>query len=175
MKQKDYMAAAPHSAAIEVTGSSKVFWALVWLFEGQLIVFFSLRAPTLLILLCLTGFQLQHRVQQHHSSFPTHGRQYPEQRPPQRSKRDGADPNLDQTVRLRESSAQSTTTFIVCGLKSWLPEPFDSAANPGCNVVRSGVRWGYHAGNAGCRNAGLFCNGSHPRSWGNHSHPAVMI
>lgn len=128
MKLNDYMSAAPHSAAFNVTGSNKVTQTSTFLFffptstshlphvgnsansyrsavgsEEAVCLRVSLSPPAerflMLTFFCLkTGLRLQHRVQQHHSSLPAHGRQHPEQRSSQRPERLGANQNLDQTL-----------------------------------------------------------------------------
>lgn len=89
MRQSDYMSAAPHSAAFNVTGSSKVRTFGLGSGAGN-------DAHSLPLL--LAGLQIHHRLQQHHGPLSAHGRQPPEQRSAQGTQWFRPDPNLDQTL-----------------------------------------------------------------------------
>lgn len=70
MKHRDYMSAAPHSAAINVTGSSKV---------SERLTEQSSHIQQQLTVLCRSaGLQIQPGLQQHHRPLFTHDREYSE-------------------------------------------------------------------------------------------------
>lgn len=97
MTHSDYMAAAPHSAAINVTGSSKVGWTLTPSFKlVRCCILLASNAPL------PTGFQVHLGIQQHHRSLAAYGGQRPQQHSPQRPERQRADPHLGRALRIRE-------------------------------------------------------------------------
>ena len=105
MKHSDYMSAAPHSAAINVTGSNKVT-SMLHRWDSLLIsdIISGLTAPPPchshlpVVLSLLTGLQIQRGVQQHHSPLLAYGGQRAEQRTPPRPERNWTHPDLDQAV-----------------------------------------------------------------------------
>lgn len=197
MKLNDYMSAAPHSAAFNVTGSNKVTQTSTFLFffsltphiylilatlltvivaslEVKKLFVWGFRSPPaerflMLTFFCLkTGLQLQHRVQQHHSSLPAYGRQHPEQRSSQRSERLRANQNLDQTLWLRESEDNDGSSCPPLPFKEAIicPNSHIPAANSRFHFLHAGVHRGHHTGNAGRWDAGVLRHGPHTRQRG---------